>query len=263
MRTDACITTSWDDGHPLDFRVAELLAKYRLPGTFYTPRQSERTTMTCAQIRELSRTFEIGAHTLGHIVLTTVDHESRRREIGASKEWLENITGTTCRMFCPPRGKYTRQHIRSVREAGFAGMRTVELGSLAWPRRISGLMVMPTSVQSHPHGLIALSRNAVRRAAFGRIWRYVRDGRDGDWPRLCRAMLKDVLTSGGVFHLWGHSWELDAIGQWQRLDDVLRLLSQFAGRMQSLTNGEVCQSRILFETLPASGPRHASQMVRH
>ena len=30
----AYITTSWDDGHPLDFRVAELLAKYGLPGTF-------------------------------------------------------------------------------------------------------------------------------------------------------------------------------------------------------------------------------------
>ena len=40
------ITTSWDDGHPLDFRIAELLSEYRLRGTFYVPMESENGTMT-------------------------------------------------------------------------------------------------------------------------------------------------------------------------------------------------------------------------
>ena len=34
------ITTSWDDGHPLDFKLAELLNKYNLKGTFYIPRSN-------------------------------------------------------------------------------------------------------------------------------------------------------------------------------------------------------------------------------
>jgi hypothetical protein len=34
MKRVAYITTSWDDGHPLDLRVAELLAKYGLKDTF-------------------------------------------------------------------------------------------------------------------------------------------------------------------------------------------------------------------------------------
>ena len=31
------VTTSWDDGHPLDVRLAELLSSYGVPGTFYLP----------------------------------------------------------------------------------------------------------------------------------------------------------------------------------------------------------------------------------
>ena len=41
MKPSTCITTSWDDGHPLDLRVAELLAKYGLQGTFYVPMTAE------------------------------------------------------------------------------------------------------------------------------------------------------------------------------------------------------------------------------
>ena len=42
---------SWDDGHPLDVRVAYLLAKYGLRGTFYIPGGAEHGTMTVNQIR--------------------------------------------------------------------------------------------------------------------------------------------------------------------------------------------------------------------
>src|SRR5437879_13418201 len=64
------ITTSWDDGHQLDLRVAELLTKYRLHGTFYIPKAAENGTRKAAQVRELSRAFEIGAHPLHHVILT-------------------------------------------------------------------------------------------------------------------------------------------------------------------------------------------------
>src|SRR3954447_24640572 len=72
MKPVAYITTSWDDGHPLDARVAELLAKYNLPGTFYVPRTSEYGTMSAGQLVELSSAFEIGAHTVRHVVLTGI-----------------------------------------------------------------------------------------------------------------------------------------------------------------------------------------------
>jgi len=64
-------TTSWDDGHPMDNRLAELLAKYDIQGTFYIPATNieGRSTLTEKDIISLSSSFEIGGHTYSHIYL--------------------------------------------------------------------------------------------------------------------------------------------------------------------------------------------------
>src|SRR5438552_7818919 len=98
MQRAAYITTSWDDGHPLDLRVAELLAKYGLRGTFYVPRTAQTETMTAAQLRELSGVFEVGGHTLGHVDLTTATEQQAWQEIADSRSWLEDSTGQPCSM---------------------------------------------------------------------------------------------------------------------------------------------------------------------
>jgi peptidoglycan/xylan/chitin deacetylase (PgdA/CDA1 family) len=237
----AFITTSWDDGHPLDLRVAELLAKYGLRGTFYVPRIAEHGTMTAAQLRTLSGAFEIGAHTLHHVVLTSATEEQARREIADSRSWVEDVTGAPCPMFCPPQGNFSRCHLEMIRAAGYAGVRTVELLSLDYPRRAGGLALMPTTVQAHPHSWAAYGRNALRRGAFRNLWSLLRHGRATEWTRLARSLLGRALERGGVFHLWGHSWEEEQTGQWRELEEVLRFLSPFAGRADALTNGQVCQ----------------------
>ena len=76
MPTTAWITTSWDDGHPLDMRLAEMLVCNKLKATFYIPRHIPSGVMSQAQVRELSQTFEIGGHTLDHVFLPTVPDSS-------------------------------------------------------------------------------------------------------------------------------------------------------------------------------------------
>ncbi len=242
MSRAAVITTSWDDGHPLDLRVADLLAKHGLPGTFYVPRTSEYGTMSPAQVRELTGSFEVGAHTLHHVGLRRATDEQARAEIAGSRAWVEDVTGSPCPMFCPPQGKFSRRHLEMVRQAGYAGVRSVELLSLDFPRREAGLVLMPTTVQAHPHGWLAYARNALRRGAVGNLWRLLAHGRRSDWTALSRSLLEGVLRRGGVFHLWGHSWEIERTAQWQRLEDVFRFLSQFTGQARPLTNGQVCQA---------------------
>jgi len=241
MNPVTCITTSWDDGHPLDLRVAELLTKHGLHGTFYVPMTAENETMTTAQIRELTLAFEIGAHTLHHVVLTGAPAKQACQEIVCSKSWLEDNTGLPCLMFCPPKGKYSGGHLEMVRKAGYLGLRSVELVSLDFPRPKAGIMLLPTTVQAHPHSIFAFGRNAIRRAAFDNLWRYVAHGRSTDWPALAQSLLRRALKCGGVFHLWGHSWELQKTGQWQRLDEVLRFMSGFESQARSLTNGQICR----------------------
>jgi hypothetical protein len=245
MKPRTYITTSWDDGHPLDFRVAELLKRYGLSGTFYVPMIAENETMTATQLRELSLAFEIGSHTLHHNVLTSLTEQQAWREIDDSKSWVENKTGQPCLMFCAPKGKYWSRHLEMIERAGYLALRTVELTSLDFPRRQAGLLLMPTTVQAYPHGFLDFARNATKRAAFGNLWRYVVHGRSAEWPTLAQSLLFHALKFGGVFHLWGHSWELQEIGQWHRLEELLQLMSRFAGQATPLTNGQISQRSLL------------------
>jgi peptidoglycan/xylan/chitin deacetylase (PgdA/CDA1 family) len=238
------LTTSWDDGHPLDLRVAELLAKHGLRGTFYVPRSAPNGTMHAAQIRELAVGFEIGAHTLDHVVLTQTSLDRVRGEITGSRNWLADIVGVPCNMFCPPEGKYWRRHAVMAREAGFLGLRSVELLSLAWPRREAGIMAMPTSVQAFPHDYRTLARNALKRAALRNLWRGLLLAERRSWPKLAATLLERAARYGGVFHLWGHSWELRQTGEWNRLEEVMRIMGSFASQATVLSNGEICQESL-------------------
>jgi hypothetical protein len=258
----AYITTSWDDGHPLDARVAELLAKYDLPGTFYVPMTSEYGTMSADQLRELSSAYEIGAHTLHHVVLTGIPEQAARKEIVDSKSWVEDNTGVPCRMFCPPSGRYSNRHLYLIRRAGFTGVRSVELLSLEYPRAKAGLVVLPTSIQAHPNTLVTYAKNTIKRAAFKNLWHYAVRGRSRDWVKLAQSLLDQSLQHGGVFHLWGHSWELQESGQWQRLEDVMRFISEFNDQTHRLNNSELCHACAVNRKCSAHNSRVAPKLER-
>jgi hypothetical protein len=241
MRPATYLTLSWDDGHPLDLRVADLMLRHNLRGTFYIPRVSEHDRMPIAKIRELSEVFEVGAHTLRHAILTRADDRQAWQEIYGGKRWLEDITGKSCSLFCPPAGRYAKRHLRMVERAGYQAVRTVELLSLDWPRCAGQLLSLPTSVQVWPHGGRSYVQNAIKRGAFTNLWRYVAHGRPIDWPELSRSLFSKALKQGGVFHLWAHSWEIEDCGAWQRLDDLMRFFAEQADQAPALTNGEVCR----------------------
>ncbi len=264
VRPLTCITTSWDDGHPLDLRVADLLAKYGLRGTFYVPREAGgHPTLSLVQLRELSGAFEVGGHTVHHVDLTRVSDELAWQEISESKSWLAESTGIPCPMFCPPKGKCTAAHRDMMRRAEFTGMRSVELLSLDFPHSENGLLLLPTTVQAYPHSILAYARNTVTRCSFGNLWRYVAHCRFADWSKVARSLLEAALEHGGIFHLWGHSWELEKTGQWHQLEEMLRLMSEFTNQAPALTNGQVCHGAcggngLLNGSAPVKGLAHAS-----
>ncbi len=234
------LTTSWDDGHPLDFRVAELLAKYNLRGTFYIPMEAEGKVMGANEIRQLSATFEVGAHTLHHIELPKVTDVVAQAEVNDSRQWLEQITGKPIPMFCFPRGKYSSRHLTMVGQAGYRGARTVELMSLAPPRRLDDLVLVHTTVQSYPHPAQHYLKNIVQRLALNNFLTYVAYGHRSNWVASAQSLLDACSRSGGVFHLWGHSWEIDQFSQWQQLEEALHLMSEFGSLGHLVTNAEVC-----------------------
>jgi hypothetical protein len=42
------------------------------------------------------------------------------------------------------------------------------------------------------------------------------------WDIIAKKSLDDVLENGGIWHLWGHSWEIDRYDNWPLLRDVLQ-----------------------------------------
>ncbi len=241
MTKTAYFTTSWDDGHPADLRIAELLAKYGVPGTFYVPRANDFPTMATSQLRELSSAFELGAHTLHHWNLNFLTNQEAQSEIAGSKTWLEEVSGQPCSMFCAPRGHFSTRHLHLIRAAGFAGLRTTEMLSLSRPTARAGIFVMPTTIQAYSHGWASYARNTVKRGKFGRLGRCIVAGRSHDWAQAACRLLREAIEHGGVFHLWGHSWELDATDGWDRLEEVLRCMAQFSREAVFANNGSLCR----------------------
>lgn len=98
-------------------------------------------------------------------------------------------------------------------------------------------MEMPTSVQVVRPQPTRVMRNLIKRRALGNARLYLKHGRGGDWPSHARKLLDHAIASGGVFHLWGHSWELEAQDQWGPLDALLGHLATFGDRAELATNG--------------------------
>jgi len=239
----AWLTTSWDDGHPLDFKIADLLSRYGLTGTFYIPQNAPTGAMSVAQIRDLGSAFEIGSHTINHVFLDGANDQQARREIFESKAWVEDMIGRPCPMFCPPGGKFAARDIVLIREAGYRAFRSVELMSLDQPRDLGhGLHLLPTTIHAYPQPVGAYFKNAIKRRNLSNLWLYIVHGRALKWTRLAESLIRHVAENGGVFHLWGHSWELQEKRQWERLESVLRMLSEHTDVVPCVTNGDLIGS---------------------
>jgi peptidoglycan-N-acetylglucosamine deacetylase len=227
------VTTSWDDGHVLDHKLANLLDFYDLAGTFYVApenvelRPADR--LGTGGTRLLAERFEIGGHTLRHFRLPTLSLATARHEIVGGKTALEDSIGRQVRSFCYPGGQYRPEHVRLVDDAGFSVARTVRrFASVASPP-----LEMPTTVNAYRHlvdGPAMLRRHGNRLGPAARaFW---------SWDTLAIELFNQIVVTGGVFHLWGHSWEVDERGDWRRLERVLAHIARRPG-VSYVDNGDL------------------------
>jgi len=228
------VVTSWDDGHPLDERLGELLQRHGFTGTFFVPvRNTEGLpVISGGALRTLAATHEIGGHTLDHVRLAGLPVARAREQVCGGRDQLQQLIGRPLAGFCYPGGRFDAQSMRIVREAGFQYARTVENLVIAPP---TDRYRIGTTLQVYAHPPAVLARNLLRYP-----------GRAHKAPLLLRllagASLEERLRiaaryahgRAGVLHLWGHSWELERHGLWQLLDGLLRWLPELGARPQSL-----------------------------
>ncbi|MCA9248312.1 MAG: polysaccharide deacetylase family protein [Planctomycetales bacterium] len=230
------LTISVDDGHPDDLQTADLLDKYDLAATFYIPaRNPERPLMPEAEVRHLGERFEIGAHTLNHRPLRGLRVNELEEEVQGGKQWLEQLLGREATSFCYPKGKYDTAALQAVGRAGFVGARTCRYNLIGFPNHPQcwGL-----STHAYSHSRSIQIRHALLERNLLGIVNYLGMYRAAvDWVRHFELAVERVQQQGGVAHLYFHSWEITATGQWRRLEELFRKLVDSG--LQRITNSEL------------------------
>jgi peptidoglycan/xylan/chitin deacetylase (PgdA/CDA1 family) len=236
------VTTSWDDGHPSDERLAELLSRYGIAATFYVPsRNSEgRPVLDEAAIRRLTSKFEIGGHSIDHVVLHRLPPEELARQVNGNKRWLEDVSGKPVRGFCYVRGRYNNAITDAVRRAGFEYARTTEnfrTGIGDEPHEI------PATLQFYPHPASDYVKMLLRGPSLSRARLFLSAVGAGTLTERVRRLADQARMGGGYFHLWGHSWELDERDLWGDLETALAHLAALSASTDFVTNLEAVRRR--------------------
>jgi len=225
--------TSWDDGHPCDLKLANLLNRYQIAGTFYIPiNNSEgRKVMGKEDIRTLDTHFEIGSHTHDHIFLNSLSTHECKNQISLGKSILEDYLGHTIPGFCYPGGKYDENIIKIVKNLGISHARTV-INFFLDPT--IDIYQIPTTLQFYPHKKFVYCSNYIKHLQFSNRFPAFQNMTFGkNWLHSLKSMLNKYQHSDKVFHIWGHSWEIEENGLWDDLEEFFKYANSL--NIQSLT----------------------------
>jgi peptidoglycan/xylan/chitin deacetylase (PgdA/CDA1 family) len=136
------IALTFDDGYADAYTAAlPVLKRYGLIATFYivTSLIGQPGYLTWEQLAELRDSgMEIGAHTVSHPDLTTLDWETTGFEIAQSKADLDQHLNFNVTSFCYPIGLYNAGIEEQVRAAGYRNATTTR-----WDNDTSDIMALP------------------------------------------------------------------------------------------------------------------------
>lgn len=241
------ITTSWDDGHKSDLRLTKLLNQYELKGTFYIPKTCFLKSLTDIEIKQLDQVHEIGAHDFNHDHLTQLDLKELKNQISGARKYLEDLLGKRIKMFSYPRGEYNQQVKEIVMENGFFGARTVKEFCFEKP---SDFFEMETTLHIYPFPFRKRDKNHYHLTRFlfqplQRKFTKILKTRLPlnsfiSWSNLAKNMFDYARKKDDIFHLWGHSWELDRYDMWDDLEYLFKYIRKHKDII-ALTNSEVLE----------------------
>jgi peptidoglycan/xylan/chitin deacetylase (PgdA/CDA1 family) len=149
----ALAAVSFDDGMRNNLTVAlPILRDLGIRATVYVPsgwvgrrspwiKGTEGAILSADDLRALAGAgWEIGAHTVTHADLATLDYAACRREIEHSRAELERLVGTQVTTLAYPYGRYGEAAIAAARDAGLAA--AVTTGSGSWrPYELTRAMI--------------------------------------------------------------------------------------------------------------------------
>lgn len=125
------VVLTFDDGYLSDYTVAlPALRRYGWPGVLnLAVKNLGPGDIAPSQVRKLiAAGWEIAAHTISHVDLTTVDAARLREETAGSRAVLQRRFHVPVDFFCYPAGRYDARVVAAVRAGGFLGATTENAG---------------------------------------------------------------------------------------------------------------------------------------
>lgn len=232
-------TCSIDDGHPSDMKMAELLDKNGLNGTFFIPikNREAQPVMSPAQMRDLAGRFEVGSHTYDHCFLSSVGLTESHFQVTEGKRQLEQILGKNVAGFCYPGGKFRQADAAIVQSCGFRYARTTV--NLCFDPG-DNPFEMPTTVQFYPHQRSVYLRN------FARYGNWSRRGnglhlalRHESWLDRLYALFDYAALHDRSFHVWCHSRDIDELDAWHHVDHFFAHVATKVAVQDRLSNEQL------------------------
>jgi peptidoglycan-N-acetylglucosamine deacetylase len=225
------VLTSWDDGHALDNKLANLLLRFGVKGTFYVPVTNRGISigpgLGDSDLLRLSKNFEMGSHTVSHPILTRLSTDQASVEIRDSKRLLSEIINQEVQSFSYPGGEFNSNIEKLVKEAGYKNARSTR--SFCVTRADSlyhGQYDIGCSLQAKNKPIITKKAFLKEAYLFRHLWALELLNKFRDWGSLAKALFEKAYSSSGVFHLWGHSWEIERNEDWGTLENVLSYIGE-------------------------------------
>jgi peptidoglycan/xylan/chitin deacetylase (PgdA/CDA1 family) len=123
---DKPVVLTFDDGYRGDYVYARpTLRRLRWPGDLNLLVKNLGSELSDQMVEQLINDgWEIDAHTISHLDLTTMTGNPLRREVAGSRQILRGRFHQPVNFFCYPAGKFNPNTIRAVRRSGYLGATT-------------------------------------------------------------------------------------------------------------------------------------------
>ena len=57
---------------------------------------------------------------------------------------------------------------------------------------------------------------------------------------MASSLLTCISSQGGVFHLWGHAWEIEELNLWHELEWLFQMFAQYKSQAAFVGNADLC-----------------------
>jgi peptidoglycan-N-acetylglucosamine deacetylase len=241
LSSHTLFTTSWDDGHPLDVRIADTLEEFGFVGTFYASTGPKgRRLIGDSALARIGRKHELGVHGRTHTIFPELAHSALADEIHWAVDDLSRF-GRVGRIVAPPRGKIDAATRRFIGKLGYA----VRTGAILGSPAILGNSIEPT-FQLYPHTWKTIIRNCAYRhrvPAPALLLAFARDTRRGD--RFHQLLLAAARRQRCV-HVWGHAADLERLDLWATLRRLLQTAAEL--ELMPVSNSEAFDRLSMLDT---------------